>query len=381
MAGKMVLERLQAARSLIDTLAGTPLQVTTADAQVQAITQLLAKIPQHLDEKTVADAIEVVRQTQHTDQAKESLMRALTSKLAAATEGGAARGDMKVQDYTAVVNYLPAEVWKATALSPIGLITFVQALDLQAPDAPTYQTMAAIVCLANEGVDGAVNLSPTAKNGIFKMVKQWWTRARASQKASTPKFTITRLPPDPEKVRSAWPHIWHAAFGESMVPAPSPTDMVTFDIIRNDVWVRVTEKRKQSAAPLTRASPAGAAPGSAFEAKFCGVLDQLAGVVSRMAAPRAEPQISFLSPGSGGSQRSLGPHPSNPLLALRGTEGSPDQGGGLQLALRAPRAGGLARSDSAGKTGLRGRARWSGGHSPGPRPATPPTTTTCPFQL
>ena len=106
----MVLERLQAARSLIDTLAGTPLQVTTADAQVQAITQLLAKIPQHLDEKTVADAIEVVRQTQHTDQAKESLMRALTSKLAAATEGGAARGDMKVQDYTAVVNYLPAEV-------------------------------------------------------------------------------------------------------------------------------------------------------------------------------------------------------------------------------------------------------------------------------
>ena len=152
MAGKMVLERLQAACGLIDTLAGTPLQVTTAAAQAQAITQLLTKIPQHLDEKSVTDAIELVRRTQYTDEAKARLMGALTSKLAAACTPDAVRDDIKVQDYTAVVNYLPADVWKAAALSPIGLITFVQALDLQAPDAPTYQTLAAIVCVANEGV-------------------------------------------------------------------------------------------------------------------------------------------------------------------------------------------------------------------------------------
>ena len=186
MAAKMLTERLQAARSLIDSLSGTPMQASTATKQAVAIQMLLTKLPSALDEKTVSDCVSIVRRTCYSDEEKEQVMKALTSRLLA--ECGPSHGpgdgpsplsiDAKTQDYTAVIHYVTTEVWKSLEATPIGLIEFVKALGLHAPDARTFQTLAAISAVGSEGIAAAVNLSPTAMNGIFKMFKSFWTRAK-----------------------------------------------------------------------------------------------------------------------------------------------------------------------------------------------------------
>ena len=168
--------------------------------------------------------------------------------------------------------------------------------------------MCALSTIGMEGVEKAVNMSSISKNSTLKMVKMWWARALAQVPAArTAAWSITVLPQDPERVRTLWPDMWAAAYGDSG-PAPCPTDAVTLDIIRGGTWLRLTEKRKQSTGAKER--PVADAGLSSFENKAMEVMDRLGTAFQQFASQASgsagSARIQFLPPTGAGGRQSMG---------------------------------------------------------------------------
>ena len=196
MAAKAAKEQVQAARTLLVSLEGTPMRDKIAHMQAEAILKML-RTSTTFTATEVGELVALVRSANFAEQDVELLLGCLTDRVAAGAEVGMAGGAAApAQDYTALGNYVPQKVWCSMQSSPVGFMELCVALGLRKPDSRTLQTMCALSTIGMEGVEKAVNMSSISKNSTLKMVKMWWARALAQvPDARTAAWSITVLCP------------------------------------------------------------------------------------------------------------------------------------------------------------------------------------------
>ena len=174
MAAKAARDQLQAAKTLLGSLAGTPLQTKMATQLAGQAASLLQDSPP-MGVLDIGDLVTLVRSIPFAEADVERLLGLLTGLTAGPTPGNVdrARAAAKAQDYTALGHYVTEEIWKTMQSTPVAFMELCVALGLRKPDSRTLQTMSALSAIAMEGVEASVNMTPVNKNGMLKMVKIW----------------------------------------------------------------------------------------------------------------------------------------------------------------------------------------------------------------
>ena len=131
MAAKAAKEQVQAARTLLVSLEGTPMRDKIARMQATAILKML-RTSATFTATEVGELVALVRSANFAEQDVELLLGCLTDRVAAGAEVGMAGGAAApAQDYTALGNYVPQKVWRSMQSSPVGFMELCVALGLR----------------------------------------------------------------------------------------------------------------------------------------------------------------------------------------------------------------------------------------------------------
>ena len=131
MAAKAAKEQVQAARTLLVSLEGTPMRDKIARMQATAILKML-RTSATFTATEVGELVALVRSANFAEQDVELLLGCLTDRVAAGAEVGMAGGAAApAQDYTALGNYVPQKVWCSMQSSPVGFMELCVALGLR----------------------------------------------------------------------------------------------------------------------------------------------------------------------------------------------------------------------------------------------------------
>ena len=131
MAAKAAKEQVQAARTLLVSLEGTPMRDKIARMQATAILKML-RTSATFTATEVGELVALVRSANFAEQDVELLLGCLTDRVAAGAEVGMAGGAAApAQDYTALGNYVPQKVWCSMQSSPVDFMELCVALGLR----------------------------------------------------------------------------------------------------------------------------------------------------------------------------------------------------------------------------------------------------------
>lgn len=214
MAG--VVEHVQAVKTLLQAVSGTPSYAKVLESQVRAISNVIdASALSVADAALIAEALKAFPEAEKT---------ALTAKVAeriaaphAALKGSSTRASL--QDFGHLMQYLTEEQWQAlqdeqqpTHLKLEVLLMACVRLGLKCPTEASVQLMTALHLLMTEGAAKTAAMQPGVKLEMARSIKSKLKSMQHRLQESLPQEYVQRLPPTPAEFRDAYPAWWNLAF-------------------------------------------------------------------------------------------------------------------------------------------------------------------------
>jgi len=163
----------------------------------------------------------------------------------------------QMQDFEAVLNYLPTKLWSTLKgdgdllVKVRALLDHCVALGLRHPTEPTMATLTSLLLVCHEGVEAGRSLQPGYLRDALLRVKGAF-KQRVRDVAALEVFT--QLPPDVAEFQRDCPRLFSRAFAEGP-PLPCQAHIVDVTLVRSGIAMR----RSKAGSSLVLAPPQHAA--------------------------------------------------------------------------------------------------------------------------
>lgn len=316
MAGRQLLERLDAVGRFLHVLVGTaalelarPQQVQVLYAAIQGLSCITLDEAAQANEKIMSFTFLLASE-------KEDLLKAIVGKAALAVPLEPAGGDAgrrAMQDYTALHGYFTASLWDLLLSSEVTAsvklercLVHCSNLGLRNPSEGSTQILAAIYMLCHDGQDNFDRTAPALRMQTYKAIKAEFKRMCTHM--PPPPARMQTLPVDPNAFKVSAPTLWALAFQEAE-PVPSQLSVAVLQRAIACIPMRLT---RSDSTPGRASSSQQAAPDTGTGLVLGNVLQQFAmGMAQQFSMMHQSQQQMMtamgLAPGTATSEQTSSP--------------------------------------------------------------------------
>lgn len=251
-----VADRMEAARTLLSALKGSPAWPMASASQRDALVQDLrgAKVPA----AQMAELAQTCQGLSWHGSDGDVVLKALFS-------GPSSAPRRTLQDYTQVLQFFSHAQWvflqsEASSSGKLSLILeHCASLGLRCPTETTAQRLTALFLTLTEGSMAAKAMHHSQKLSVLRFVKKSFKEVAKGE----PLAFVPALPAVPSELEAAFPELYQVVF-KSSSPAACPLDMPAFMALCDGMAMRSSRR-----APLLQVGSSDMSGGVAQIAKAC----------------------------------------------------------------------------------------------------------------
>ena len=267
--------RLQASAALLTALRGTPGFNDVSESEAEALVETIA--PLELSPADVTATIQEVRRLGLARDDEIVVLKALSKKLAgnrrkpptrsssglslgsaaastaapapaapkpAAPEPAAPveciappMGQSKVQNFEAIVNYWPKDVWDSMSQGVSApALKFAVKLGLRNPSEKTSHAIALAIMASADGAEMVLQQPRAMTVSFCNSVKVWI--ANEVKLVGNPAVWLAKLMPSPQELRAHFPSVYDGAYVDGSVPVRNQIPMTVWEGLKANTYCR-----------------------------------------------------------------------------------------------------------------------------------------------
>ena len=246
------LARLEATTAIIAAVQARPEFDTIVEAEQTELLQALGDA--NVRGKEAADIICAVKAAHLPAAVEEALIARVAQLLSAAhtaspagsssgnpsshgsgsgkrsSRGGANNTGTVFQDYTSIVNFIPAKIWTYTntARNGVSILKVAVALGLRRGTESTYKVLSLCILCAMGGLEYAQNMEPALRTEMLKQTKADLLQVASFAGQAT--VALERLPSTPQDLKESQPELYTSIYN-SEPPIPNPFDPIAWGML------------------------------------------------------------------------------------------------------------------------------------------------------
>jgi hypothetical protein len=220
MAAHVVTSRIRATQSFLATMGGTRVFEGVVKTQTSQLLQLMQR--SRMSSQIPGECAALIRSyAGWPNEALDELLEQIAQLAGGVdaptsfTVGVSVR--LALQDYTALVNYIPQKFYRDGCQSD-DVMKLARLLGLRHPSEPSVQACTALYLGFDMGLEAALTLSGEQRFAAYKIVRN----TLKSKAAVEPPRQIQTLPSEPATFKESYPDMWAAAYGTIDSPQITP---------------------------------------------------------------------------------------------------------------------------------------------------------------